>query len=192
MPRRSDQPPPWPHAPTHLLDATGIYFVTASTHLKQHHFRSPARLDVLQRGLLTVTHDFGWRLEAWAIFSNHYHFIAKTPLDAKDANSLPKMIRALHGPLSVWVNKLDEAPERQVWHNYRETLLTRQTSYFARLNYTHNNPVKHGLVSAARDYPWCSASWFEKETPPAMMRAISRFKTDRLQVEDDFQPESEQ
>ncbi len=173
----------------HLLDASGIYFVTASTHLKQHCFRDPARLDVLQRGLLTVTREFGWRLEAWAIFSNHYHFIAKTPLEAADAESLPGMIRALHGPMSTWVNKLDGVPGRQVWHNYRETLLTRQTSYFARLNYTHYNAVRHGLVKEARDYPWCSAAWFERETAPAMVKAISRFKTDKLEGEDDFRPE---
>lgn len=189
MPRRPDQPPPWPHAPTHLLDASGIYFVTAATHLQQHHFRDPARLEVLQRGLLTITREFGWRLEAWAIFSNHYHFIAKTPADVEGAESLPVMVRALHGPLSRWVNKLDGTPERKVWHNYWETLLTKQTSYFARLNYTHNNAVKHGLVEVARDYQWCSAAWFERETAPAMVRAIARFKTDRLEVEDDFRPE---
>jgi putative transposase len=75
------------------------------------------------------------------------------------------------------------------YHNYWETLLTKQTSYFARLNYTHNNAVKHGLVKEARNYPWCSAAWFERETAPAMVRAIERFKTERLKVEDDFQPE---
>lgn len=189
MPRSPDQPLPWPHAPTHLLDSSGIYFITAATHLKQHFFRDSSRLDVLQRGLLTVTQQFGWRLEAWAIFSNHYHFIAKTPPEAQNAESLPKMIRALHGPLAKWVNKLDGTPDRKVWHNYWETLLTQQTSYFARLNYTHNNPAKHGLVKESRDYPWCSAAWFEKTTPPPIAKAISRFKTDRVKVEDDFQPE---
>ena len=34
-------------------------------------------------------------------------------------------------------------------------------SLLARLNYVHNNPVHHGIVPAARQYPWCSASWFE-------------------------------
>jgi putative transposase len=191
MPRHPDQSPPWPHAPTHLLDATGIYFVTASTYQKQHHFRDPARLEVLHRGLLTVTRDFGWRLEAWAVFSNHYHFVAKSPANATDAESLPFLIRALHGPLARWINKLDAAPDRQVWHNYWETLLTHRTSYLARLNYTHNNAVRHGLVKDAKEYPWCSAGWFERETAPAMVNAIYRFKTDRLRVEDEFEPEWE-
>jgi hypothetical protein len=58
----------WPHAPKHQLLEDGAYFVTASTYLKAHHFRTPQRLDVLQRGLLTVARDFCWELEAWAVF----------------------------------------------------------------------------------------------------------------------------
>ena len=82
---------PWPHAPTHQLAGRGTYFVTAATHLKIHHFRGARRLRVLQRGLLTVTQQFGWQLEAWAVFSNHYHFVAHSPADAADANSLSAM-----------------------------------------------------------------------------------------------------
>ena len=61
----------WPHAPVHQLTEKGAYFLTASSYLKEHHFRGSARLGVLQRGLLTVAKDFGWRLDAWAVFSNH-------------------------------------------------------------------------------------------------------------------------
>ncbi|MBI4326146.1 MAG: hypothetical protein HY674_12910 [Chloroflexi bacterium] len=63
---------PGPHAPTHQLSVRGTYFATAGTYLKAHHFRGADRLCVLHRGLLTVARDFGWRLEAWAVFSNHY------------------------------------------------------------------------------------------------------------------------
>jgi putative transposase len=83
---------PWPHAPTHQLSHRGTYFVTAGTYLKQHHFRGAKRLRVLHRGLLTVAQKFGWHLEAWAVFSNHYHFIGHSPETAEDATSLPVMI----------------------------------------------------------------------------------------------------
>jgi len=72
---------PWPHAPEHRLSIRGTYFVTASTYLRQHHFRGKTRLAVLHRGLLKVAADFGWQLEAWAVFSNHYHFIGHSPAD---------------------------------------------------------------------------------------------------------------
>jgi len=180
MPKTID----WPHAPPHRLTERGTYFITAATYQKAHHFRSAQRLEVVQRGLLAVAKEYGWNLEAWAIFSNHYHLVAKSPADP---GSLQGMLKVLHVKLAGWVNKLDGTPGRNVWHNFRETLLTHPTSYFARLNYTHNNAVHHGLVDSARDYPWCSAAWFEENTSAAMVKSIQRFKTDKVKVEDDFE-----
>ncbi len=177
---------PWPHAPTHQLSDSGTFFVTAGTYLKQHHFRGPKRLSVLHRGLLTVARDFDWELEAWAVFSNHYHFVAHSPPSDEGARSLSQMLGLLHEKTAKWINKLDAAPGRQVWHNFRETRLTYQKSNFARLNYAHCNAVKHGLVRVASQYPWCSAAWFERTAAPAQVRTIYRFKVDRVQVFDEY------
>jgi len=178
----------WPHAPKHRLSESGAYFVTAGTYLKAHHFRTPQRLDVLQRGLLTVARDFSWELEAWAVFSNHYHFIAHSRSDLKDANRLSQMSGVLHTRTAGWINRLDKTPGRKVWHNFWDTRLTYQRSYLARLNYVHQNAVKHGLVPVANQYRWCSARWFENVASPAMVRSIYRFKTDAVSVSDDFVP----
>jgi putative transposase len=178
---------PWPHAPTHQLSGQGTYFVTASTCQKTHHFRGAKRLQVLHRGLLTVAGKFGWQLEAWAVFSNHYHFVAHSPADAADASSLSDMLSLLHVKTAEWVNKLDKSPGRRVWFNFRETKLTHQRSYLARLNYVHQNAVKHRLVPVACQYPWCSAAWFERTASAAMLKSIYRFKTDRISVADEFE-----
>lgn len=94
------------------------------------------------------------------------------------------MLSRLHGETARWLNKLDQNPGRKVWHNYRETQLTYERSYLARLNYTHQNAVKHGLVDRASSYPWCSASWFERTATLAQVRRIYAMKTDQLHVED--------
>jgi len=178
---------PWPHAPTHCLSERGTYFLTARTYQKEHHFRGAQRLEVLHRGLLTVARDFGWQLEAWAVFSNHYHFVGHSPESATNAESLSPMLRTLHSKTGGWINRLDKTPQRKVWHNYRETALTYQVSYLARLNYVHQNPVKHGLVPVANQYPWCSAGWFENTAGAGLVKAIYRFKTEAVHVEDDFE-----
>ncbi|MEX2581184.1 MAG: hypothetical protein WD342_19155 [Verrucomicrobiales bacterium] len=183
----AEKPLPWPHAPTHRLNEQGAYFVTAATYGKAHHFRGRNRIQVLHRGLLTVADDFGWRLEAWAVFSNHYHFIGHSPAETSDASGLSSMLGVLHAKTAGWLNRLDAAPKRQVWHNFRETRLTFRRSYLARLNYVHQNPVRHGLVPVANQYPWCSATWFEREASPAMVESIYRFKLDRVGVEDDYE-----
>jgi len=177
----------WPHAPEHRLTVGGTYFVTASTYLQHHHFQGRDRLDVLHRGLLKVASKFGWRLEAWAVFSNHYHFVGHSPTEADTAESLFLMLGQLHEPTAKWVNRLDRTPQRKVWHNYRETRLTYEKSYLARLNYVHHNPVKHRLVTVASHYPWCSARWFERTATPAQVKTIGGFKTDQLKISDDFE-----
>jgi len=179
---------PWPHAHTHQLSVRGTYFVTAGTYLKTHFFRSSHRLDVLQRGLLKLGQEHGLPIEAWAVFSNHCHFIAHSPEDSDTAESLSKMLGVLHAKSAGWINRLDDSPGRTVWHNFRETRLTYQKSYLARLKYVHQNPVKHGLVPVVNQYRWCSAAWFERTASPAQIKSIYRFETDRLNVSDEFDP----
>jgi putative transposase len=179
---------PWPHAPTHQLSESGTFLVTAGTHLKQHHFKGTARLAVLHRGLLTVARDFGWHIEAWAVFSNHYHFVAHSPTDTDNAESLSIMLGQLHGKTVKWVNRIDGIAGRRVWHNFWETRLTYERSYLARLNYVHQNPVKHGLVKVANPYAWCSAAWFKRMARPAQVKTIYGLKTNGLRVLDEYEP----
>jgi putative transposase len=179
---------PWPHAPLHQLSQSGTYFVTVGTYQKQHHFRGRDRLCVLHRGLLTVARDFGWRLEAWAVFSNHYHFLGHSPVGPDGAGNLSRMLGLLHEKTAKWINRLDSAPGRKVCHNFRDTRLTYEKSYLARLNYVHRNPVKHKLVLVANQYPWCSAAWFERTATAAQVKTIYGFKTDKLEVHDDYDP----
>jgi len=173
----------WPHAPTHRLTETGVYMVTAATYRKQRLFYDGPRLRMLHNALLTVADQHAWRLEAWTVFPNHYHFIAHAPADA---GTLTIFLRELHSRTAVALNHQDDAPGRKVWHNYWDTQLTHEASYLARLHYVHQNPVKHGVVALASQYPWCSAAWFERTATPAQVKTIYSFKTDRIHVQDDF------
>jgi putative transposase len=178
----------WPHAPTHQLSTNGTYFVTAGTYSKAHYFRTRARLAMLEEELLAVAREFSWNLEAWAVFSNHYHFVGHSTGDCDDAKNLSKMLSELHRRTAISINRFDDTPGRKTWHNFWETQLTYQKSYLARLNYVHQTPVKHGLVSVANHYPWCSAREFERLASPGIVKSIYRFKTDALKVRDDFTP----
>lgn len=178
---------PWPHAPTHRLREGGTYFVTASTYQKEHHFRGRARLKLLHDSLLKSCLAHGWFLQAWAVFSNHYHFVANCP-DRDFASRLPSFLGVLHEQTAKQLNREDNTPGRKIWHNYWDTFLSAPIPYLARLNYVHQNPVKHGLVKTAPEYPWCSASWFERHSTSAQIKAIYRFRAERVQTPDDFEP----
>jgi putative transposase len=161
--------------------------VTAGTYRKEHFFRTDDRTRILHDSLLGFADRDGWRMEAWAVFANHYHFVAGSPEGAPDgAQSLTVFLADLHQETSSLVNEMDATPGRKVWHNFWETRLTYEKSYLARLSYVHQNAVKHGLVTVASEYPWCSAAWFERTATPAQVRTIYSFKTDRLKILDDF------
>jgi putative transposase len=104
----------WPHAPLHRLSEQGTYLVTAGTYQKEHHFRGPERLDYLEAKLLALANEAGWQLEAWAVFSNHYHFVAHA---RPDCEQLADWLAELHRQAATHVNLLDQAPGRQVWYN---------------------------------------------------------------------------
>lgn len=160
-----------------------MYIVTASTLHKLHHFKSPERLRLLHDALLEIVAAYEWMLQAWAVFSNHYHFIAQSPADAK---TLKPMIQRLHSQTAREVNRLDGVTGRQVWYQYWDTCLTFEKSYYARLNYVHNNPVKHKLVTVAEQYPFCSAAWFKSEAEPNFRKKVESFRYDNVNVPDDF------
>ncbi len=174
----------WPHAPTHRMGENGMFMVTAGTYRKAHHFRGEDRLDILQETLLRMACEFHWKLEAWAVFSNHYHFVAEAP--ARGNSGLSGMLGILHAETARRVNRLDGVKGRMVWHNYWETLLIYETSYLARLHYVHRNPVRHGLVPVAAQYRWCSAGWFERVGTPAQVRTVYSFPIDRINVPDEY------
>ena len=97
-----------------------------------------------------------------------------------------EFVKTLHSLTARELNQLDHRQRRTVWDNFWDTRLTYQHAYLARLNYVHQNAVKHRLVAVANQYPWCSAAWFERMASVAQAKTIYAFKIDRVQVPDDF------
>jgi putative transposase len=69
---------------------------------------------------------------------------------------------------------------------FGDSRLTFEKSWLARLNYVHQNPVRHSLVSVASHYPWCSASWFETNARSGFVKSVYSFKIDRINMPDVF------
>lgn len=171
----------WPHAPSKLVTEPGTYFVTSATYHREQFFNSREKLLLLQSIIFEVSLEFSFELQAWAIFQNHYHLIGFMPIDS----GIRKMTAKIHSVSARELNRLDEALGRKIWHQCRETLLTYEKSYLARLNYVHNNPTKHGFGPAI-NYPFCSAHWFETHGDRSFVETVKSFKYDQLQIDDDY------
>lgn len=173
----------WPHSPIHKITQAGAYMVTSGTLGKQRLFDTPEKLSLLQHRLFELAGRYDWLLQAWAIFSNHYHFVALAPSDPK---SLQVLVRHLHSLTARELNQTDGTAGRKVWFQYWDSRITYEKSYLARLNYVHRNAVNHGLVADPTAYAWCSAAWFERSAEPAFYKTVTSFPTARVNVPDDF------
>ena len=172
----------WPHSLAHRLSLPGSFILTAGTYQKHKYFNTPTLLTRLTNLLLNLAGDHGWMMQAWAVFPNHYHFIA----ESEKPETLRRLIRELHSCSALELNREQKVASRKVWFQYWESQLTFHRSFLARLNYVHQNPVRHGLVLKASQYTWCSAGWFDRKAAPAFLKTVTSFPTDRLDIPDDF------
>jgi putative transposase len=180
--------PDWPHSPLHRLDERGTFMVTAGTYRKEPFFGSSARLTFLQKQLFVVAREHSAALQAWAIFPNHYHIIARFEAAVK----LRELAQHLHSVTAREVNRLDGGAGRKVWFQYWDSQIFYQKSYFARLRYVHENPVRHRIVARAENYGWCSAGWFQRKATPGFRRTVLEFPCESLEIPDEFAVTPEQ
>jgi len=173
----------YPHNPPHYFLPNAMYMVTGAILHNQHLLNEDRKKQLVLGTLMRCSAMLDWNLEAWAISSNHYHFIAKAP---EKVNTLSKLIRQLHSITAIQINKWDNTPGRQVWFNYWDSCLTYEKSYWARMHYVHMNPVKHELTDDASNYPYCSYSWFMERGDDELKEQVFKQPTDRLNIFDDF------
>jgi len=161
--------------------------VTGGTYLKDPFFRGADRLEYLCGMLLELAEKYSWQLQAWAVFPNHYHFVA---LSSPVGGTLVQFMRHLHGKAAIDANRWDNAAGRRVWFQCWDKELTFERSYLARLGYVHKNAVHHGLVREPSLYPWCSAGWFQRQAGTSFYKTVMGMKIDQVQVVDDYPVET--
>lgn len=157
--------------------------ITAGTLHKEHFFHKPEYLDLLQSTLFLLAEKYQIDLKAWALFSNHYHLILKVN---GVSNTLSRFISHFHSQSARELNALESKVGRRIWYQFWDTELTYQDSYHARLRYVMQNPVRHNLVTDAKEYPWCSAQWFAQSAEPGHYKTITSYRIDKVNVIDDF------
>ena len=161
--------------------------ITCGTYRKTHFLNTPEKLDLFCHLFFDCIAEAKWELHAWAVLSNHYHFIASSPADP---GTLRRMISKLHTLSARDLNALDGQPGRKVWFQYFDSHITFTNSYLPRLKYIHHNPVHHRILPCAENYPWCSAAWFARTARPGFRMTVAGFKIDALSIADDFAPQA--
>jgi putative transposase len=178
----------YPHNPPHLFRSGATYFLTASTLEHYPLMLPPHRRQQCIDAWLFATGQQGWSLVAWVVLPNHPHLLAVAPGEGAD---VARLVRSVHRFTSGRWNVEDGRHGRQVWWNFRDKCISYERSFYARLNYIHWNPVKHGLVERPEDYPFSSYRAFLEDSESLLRHWEAEYPFERIDEETWSQEASE-
>ena len=99
-------------------------------------------------------HDLA--IHAYVLMTNHFHLLA-TP---QTERGLPLLMQAVGRSYVRYFNDL-QIRTGTLWEGrYRSTLIETDRYLLACMAYIDLNPVRTGMVSEARDYPWSSHGFY--------------------------------
>lgn len=159
------------HRPPHLSIDNTIYFISASTIDHKLIFKSAEHMSILVETFDEALVKHGYEKIGWVFLANHYHTLVKV----SRANVLPKFINFLHGKSSHKINEFDMARGRKIWYQYWDACVRTEHDFYTRLNYIHQNAVKHRVAENMQDYPWSSYKiWEDKLGQKGMAECFER------------------
>lgn len=172
------------HAPAHLFRNDAVYMITAGTWQHIPYLRSPARKTMLKESIDFSLSKHGWTRIAWVILDNHYHMLVRSP--DHDGGTLSRWINDLHKYTAGLWNKEDRSPGRRIWYEYWDRCIDHETSFYARINYIHWNPVKHGYTTDPAEYLHSSYLEYFNHDEERLAQWQQEYPWDRVSERDEY------
>jgi putative transposase len=168
------------HRPPHRPGSGLATFVTASTLRREPHLGTAARRSRFRELLLETCEATQTELIAWVVLREHYHAI----IVPESGEAFSTWINALHRRSASEWNREDQRRGRRCWYEYWDRALWTEGDLLSRLNYIHENPVKHGYVQETADWEWSSLpEWLALDSYEEM---LAKFPAPKRLPNDDF------
>jgi putative transposase len=138
----------------------GTFFFTVNL-LDRSSDRLVAEIAALRRAVRQVRARAPFHIDAWAVLPDHMHCLWTLPEGDGD---FPGRWRAIKTAFSKSLPAdeprspiMTSRGERGIWQRrYWEHTIRDDRDYAAHMDYTHFNPVKHGLAENVADWPFSS------------------------------------
>jgi len=138
----------------------GTFFFTVNL-LDRHSDLLVTQIDVLRDAVQRVRRHAPFHIDAWVVLPDHMHCLWTLPVEDADFPGRWRAIKtAFSKALPTRASRLPTMTgrgERGIWQRrYWEHTIRDDRDFAAHLDYTHFNPVKHGLVKHPADWPHSS------------------------------------
>jgi putative transposase len=149
----------------------GTFFLTLVTLERREVFVTTTAISNLDIAIKKVHAKFPFEVEALVVLPDHLHMIWTLPPGDSNYSTRVRLLKTyftkLHGnsmPRAKPTASRASKNEQAVWQRrYWEHTICSERDFQTHLDYIHFNPVKHKLVTAARDWTHSTfLSWVEQ------------------------------
>jgi len=127
----------------------GSYFFTLVSHERRPVLTGENIRTALREAVKTVRDEHPFFVEAWVLLPDHLHCIWQLPEDDADYSLRWAKIKRLVR------HRLGMSAAEKLWQpRYWEHCIRDENDFARHVDYIHWNPVKHGLVRCAADWPY--------------------------------------
>jgi REP element-mobilizing transposase RayT len=136
-----------------------LYHVINRGNYRRDVFETTGAAEAFLRVLVEATSIYGWRIHAYVVMRNHYHFALETPQ--------PNLIEGMHwlqGTLATRFNRFRKESGHLFQGRYQALLIENNEALCRVVDYIHLNPVRVGLLAPEQvaDFRWSSLRPFIK------------------------------
>ncbi len=123
------------------------------------------RVETLRESVRQVRKAHPFEIVAWVVMPNHLHTVWRLPDGDADYSTRWALIKAGFSRAVPKNEDIGESRrskgERGVWQRrFWEHMIRDDVDLVRHVEYTHYNPVKHGCVERAIDWPYSSLRWY--------------------------------
>lgn len=127
----------------------GSYFFTLVSHDRRPVLTGENVRVALREAVQAVRDEHPFFVEAWVLLPDHLHCIWRLPEGDADYSLRWAKIKRLTR------HRLGMSAEENLWQpRYWEHCIRDENDFARHIDYIHWNPVKHGLVRCAADWPY--------------------------------------
>ena len=147
--------------PLRLEFPGALYHVTSRGHERGPIFRDEADRRHFLNLVASVVADQAWLLHSYCLMGNHYHLLVETARP-----TLSRGMQSLNGLYSQHFNRRHERAGHVFEGRFKAILVQREAHLLELHRYIVLNPVRAGLSSRARDWPWSNYRATSGAIPP--------------------------
>lgn len=137
----------------------GTYFFTVNLLERFENDLLVKHIEQLRQAVAYVQESHPFTIHAWVVLPEHLHCVIELPQNDADFALRWRLIKSHFSKALPKTEQLSavrqQRGERGIWQRrFWEHLIRDEHDFATHVDYVHINPVKHGLVTQVKDWPY--------------------------------------